>query len=340
MRAIIGAGMWQLFTCRTLPVMLFITLTLPFTAAAQSDSTTIYHQIEGRVQHRSGTVRNVRVRLLRLPEMRPITETFSRPEGQFVFNQVTEGDYAIETFETELYEATVTNVQVRPFPRKPTLFTVFVELPLKHGPEKTARGELMADVDVNVPKNALKHYNAGMKKIEKGQSAEAINELRMAVEVYPDYYAARLALGRELRLKKRFQEALPVIQRLTEIAPKRAEPHIECGIILLGLERRDEAIDELNKALAMEEANWATHLYLGWALLERDGSKAETHFNRALELDEHKAARAHLALARLAEGKGNRALALAHLDAYLTLAPKAHDAEATRKLAEQLRAKN
>ena len=337
MRAVTSAGMWPISTVRNL---LFITLTLPFSAAAQSDATTIYHQIEGRVQHRSGTVRNVRVRLLRLPEMRPITETFSRPEGQFTFNGVTDGDYAIETFETELYEATLTNVQVRPFPRKPTLFTVFVELPLKPSPEKVARGELMADVDVKVPKNAAKHYAAGMQKLDKGKPAEAIKEFRAAIEIYPEYYAARLELGRELRLQKRFQEALAVIEPLTAIAPKRAEPHIECGIVLLGLERRDEAINELTTALGLEEANWATHLYLGWALLERDGSKAETHFSRALELDENKAARAHLALARLAEGKGNRALALAHLDAYLALAPKAHDAEATRKLAEQLRIKN
>ena len=320
--------------------LLFITLTVPFFASGQSDTATIYHQIEGRIQHRSGTVRNVRVRLLRLPEMRPITETFSRPEGQFTFNQVTEGDYAIETFETEQFEATLTNVQVRPNPRRPTLFTVFVELPPKGPKEKKAPGELMADVDVNVPKNALKHYHAGMKKLEKGDSAEAIKELRTAVEIHPEYYAARLELGRELRIKKRFDEALPVIQPLTQIAAKRAEPHIELGIVLLGLERRDEAIDALNTALRLEEPNWAAHLYLGWALLERDGDKAETHFGRALELDERKAARAHLALAQLAEAKGNRALALAHLDAYLTLAPKAHDAEATRKLAERLRSKN
>lgn len=340
MRASIGKGMWRIISVRSLCKLVFITLNLALTAAAQSDSTTIYHQIEGRVRHRSGSVRNVRVRLLRLPEMRPITETFTRPEGQFTFNQVTEGDYAVETFETEQFEATITNVQVRPIPRRPTLFTVFVELPLKPPPEKKAPGELMADVDVNVPKNAVKHYLAGMKKLEKGHSTEAISELRKAVEIYPQYYAARLELGRELRLQKRFEEALPVVQPLTQLAPRRADPHIESGIVLLGLERRDEAIDALNTALRFEEASWATHLYLGWALLERDGIKAETHFNRALELEERKAARAHLALAQLAEAKGNRALALAHLEAYLTLAPKAHDAEATRKLAERLRSKS
>jgi hypothetical protein len=50
-----------------------------------------------------------------------------------------------------------------------------------------------------------------------------------------------------------------------------------------------------------------------------------------------KAARAHLALARLAEAQGQREVAISHLEAYLLKAPKAHDAEATRRLADRLR---
>jgi tetratricopeptide (TPR) repeat protein len=251
---------------------------------------------------------------------------------------VTEGEYSVETFETELYEATNTYIQVRPVPRnKPSLFTVFVELPLKAKPDKVARGELMADVDLNVPQKAVKHYSAGMKKIQKRDSAGAIAEFRSAIEIFPQYYAARLELGRELRLQKRFPEALEIIEPLVQIAPKRVEPHLEQGIVMLSLERRDDAISALTTAVRLGETNWAAHLYLGWALLERDGQKAESHFQRAIELDERKAARAHLALARLAEARGERLLALDHLDAYLTLAPQASDAEATRKLAERLR---
>ncbi|MCA1601984.1 MAG: hypothetical protein LC776_10210 [Acidobacteria bacterium] len=326
---------------RNLGLILLFVLTAAFSALAQSDSATVYHQIEGRLQYRSGRVRNLRVRLLRMPEMRPIAETFSRPEGQFTFNQVTEGDYSIETFETDIYEATTTSVLVRAVPRnRPSMFTVFVDLPLKPPPRSTAGGELMADVDTNVPKEALKQFRAAMRKLEKGDSAQAIAALRTAVQIYPSYYAGRLELGRELRLQKHHQEALDVIQPLFQIAPKRAEPHVEMGIILLALDRRKEAISELEAALRLAESNWAAHLYLGWGLLENEGLKAEVHFRRALELDEQKAARAHLSLARLADGRGERLLAIQHLEAYLELAPGAHDAEATRKLAERLRAKN
>jgi tetratricopeptide (TPR) repeat protein len=87
----------------------------------------------------------------------------------------------------------------------------------------------------------------------------------------------------------------------------------------------------------LEETSWAAHLYLGWALLENQPDLAEPHFARALELDGLKAARGHLALARLADAKGLRELAIEHLDAYVKLAPEAPDARAARELAERLR---
>jgi len=310
---------------------------------ARPPNVTIFHRIEGQIQQRNKSVDNIRVRLVRVPQMQPIADIFTRQDGHFEFQRVPTGDYLIETFETDMFEATETHVSV--FPRdalepRPTTAALFIVLPLKAGPERTRPGEVMADVDLNVPKKALKHYETGMKKLGNGDSARAIEEFQAAIDVFPSYYAARIELAREVRLRKRFSEALDVVLPLKEIAPKRAEPRIEHGIILLALQRRDEAVDELETAVRLGESNWAAHLYLGWALLELNEGKAEPHFQRAIEIDERKAARAHLALARLAESKGKRLVALSHLDAYLAISPKADDAEATRKLAARLRSQD
>jgi tetratricopeptide (TPR) repeat protein len=307
---------------------------------ARAPSATVYHRIEGRLRQRSQKVDNLRVRLVRFPQMQPIGETFTNQDGQFVFQRIPTGDYIVETFETDVFEATETTVAVYPreaLEPRPTSASLFIDLPLKAGPERVAPGEVMADVDLNVPGKALKHYHSGMEKLGKGESDKGIIELRKAIEIFPNYYSARLELGRELRFKKRFPEALEVVEPLPQIAPKRAEPRIERGINMLSLGRKEAAIQDLEAALRLAEASWAAHLYLGWALLEEEEAKAEPHFQRALEIDEHKAARAHLALARLAEVKGKRLVALGHLDAYLALAPNAPDAEATRKLAARLR---
>jgi len=297
------------------------------------------HQIEGRVRSRSAQLRDIHVRLVSQADMRPISETFTNAEGQFKFSSIREGDYLIETYETDQLEATSTKVNVFPPNRAaptPNLVMVFVELPLKAA-KRASLGVVEADVDLAVPKEAQKHYRDGMKALDSTDSARALTELREAITIYPKYYAARLALGRELRLQKKFDEAANTLEPLRQIAPNKSEPRIEYGIVLINLARKQDAARELTEALRLQETNCAAHLYLGWALLEADQNSAEQHFKRALELDEQKAVRAHIALGQIANNKGLREEAVKHLVAYLTLAPNASDAEAVRKLAESLR---
>ena len=297
------------------------------------------HQIEGRVRSQAAELRGLHVKLVLASDMRTITETFTTAEGRFIFKSLREGDYLVETMETDLLEPTSTRVSLYPAIRTaptPNLVMLLIDVPLK-SVKKPTIGVINADVDLNVPKEAQKHYRAGMKALEAADSPGAIEELQKAIAVYPKYYAARLALGRELRLQKKFDDAANVLESLPQIAPGRAEPRIEYGIVLLNLKRRPEAARELNEAIRLEEASWAAHLYLGWAVLESDAKTASKHFKRALELDEQKAARAHIALGQIANNEGRREEALKHLVAYLTLAPNASDAEAVRKLAETLR---
>jgi tetratricopeptide (TPR) repeat protein len=317
---------------------LAVTLTLARSTDGQTSSSVVSHRIDGRVHVGNSPGTNMRVRLLKQDEMRPITETFSRSRGEFEFTGILEGEYLVETFETPELEATTTTVSVRPLLKgRPEVFRVEIEIPLKVRPGNMPPGVIMADVDLHVPKQALKHYRDGMTAMEVGNSERGIGEFQHAIQIYPEYYAARLELGRELRLRERFKEAEETLRPLEQIAPKRAEARIEYAIVLLKLQRHEEAATVLRGALKLGETNWAAHFYLGWALLETHADDAEHHFQRALELDEREAARAHLALARLADAKGLRQLAIKHLEAYLALLPNASDVEAVRKLAERLR---
>lgn len=322
--------LWMLMVCA-------LTCVLVVAQPAEAQTFEVLHQVDGQIQHKTGAVSGMRVRLVRKDTMEPVGETFTRPEGSFVFTRVTDGDYLVETFETETFEATNTEVVLRPRPRMPISVRVLIELPTKVAPATTAAGVIAADVDLDVPKAALKHYRDGMKALTSGESTRGMAELREAIAIYPDYYAARLELGRELRLAKQYKQAEEILSPLSRIAPKRAEPRLEYGIVLLELRRSGEAAAELRQALKLEEANWATHLYLGWALLESSSAESEPHFKRALELNERKAARAHLALARLADAKGQRQLAIQHLETYISLVPNAPDTESARKLADKLR---
>src|SRR5260370_18526751 len=94
---------------------------------------------------------------------------------------------------------------------------------------------VMADVDRKVPAAAAKHYAAGLKAIESKDSTRALSELQAAIQTYPSYYAARLELGREFRILKRFQEAADTLKSLSPLPPNRSEPHLEYALLLLGL---------------------------------------------------------------------------------------------------------
>jgi tetratricopeptide (TPR) repeat protein len=309
---------------------------------AQSSSTTVYHQIDGRLHVSNGqAASNVHVRLVRADSRRPIGETFSLSRGEFVFNFVPEGDYLIETYQTAELEATSTTFQVRPLPReRPAVLHVEVDIPFKPPPSKAAPGVIAADPDVDAPKEAQKLYRAGLKALADNDQSRAVIKFQEAIKAYPAYYMARLDLGRELRRQKRLPEAAEVLAQLLKVAPKRAEPLVEHALVLLELQRRKEAASELQTALDLEEGDWAAHFYLGWALIEEQADAAETQFKRAIELDEQKAARAHLALARLADAKGERELSIKHLDAYLRLVPNGAEADVARSLVERLRKSN
>ncbi len=311
-------------------------LVISFVTVAWSQTGEVVHQLEGKLQNKTGVVPDMRIRLVRRDTLEPVGETISRRDGSFVFSRVTDGDYLIETVETEVYEPTSTPAELRPRPRRPTYLNVYIDIPLKSTPTVKA-GVVMADVDLNVPDQAVKHYRKGSKALKENDFATGEKELRRAISIYPSYYQARLELGRELRLKKSFADAAELLFPLLQIASGRADPRLEYGICLLELKRYEEAAQSLRRAVELEESSWAANLYLGWALLEITPTESEPYFKRALELEARKAARAYLALARIADSENKTDLAIMYLESYLSLMPNASDAEATRKLIAKLR---
>src|SRR4029078_5827831 len=125
-----------------------------------------------------------------------------------------------------------------------------------------------ADVYVKGPKEAVKHYNNGVTAIAQEKFELGVEELRLAIKIFPEYYASRIALGRELRRQKRSDEAETVLAPLRQTAAQHAEAWIEHGIVLLQLNRPQEAVFDLRRGVELEDGNWAAHFYLGWALLE------------------------------------------------------------------------
>jgi tetratricopeptide (TPR) repeat protein len=281
----------------------------------------------------------VKVRLILERGMRPVGETISGTDGRFYFDGLLPSDYVLETEETKVFKPTTTRLRIYQYTtQEGTNSHVTVTLPLKEN-SPVVVGTVAADEDRGVPEEAHKRFESGHRAAATGDASKAISEFRAALEAWPTYYGARLELGRELRKHGRFKEALEALEPLRSSAPKKAEPLIEIGIVNMALSKREAATIALKEAVRLDDASWSAHLYLGYALVDEHDEEAEPHFWRALKLNEKEAAKAHLALARLADRYGYAKEALEQLDAYLKLEPDSPDSDSIRKLAEKLRKK-
>ena len=184
-------------------------------------------------------------------------------------------------------------------------------------------------VSVN-PQARSGHYNLGMQLNLAGRPEEALAPARMAVEKRPDHTNAyvvlaavlihmerfveaeeilhraleidpghkgsRREMAKLLRLQERREEALQAYHALLEIDPDYALAHAFIGDILVQLQRYDEAVTPLSKALTFIKAApsltpdlptaHSIHILLGTALRELGRTGAgEAHFRQALALE-------------------------------------------------------
>lgn len=308
-------------------------------AAAAAAPQAGQNTIEGIVRLTTGKPVMVRVRIFLQSGMRLVSETFTSADGRFRFDGLQPAEYILETEETGEYHGSRLNHIVRQFIEESGTSTRVTLTVTPKASAIPATGVIAADIDLDVSEAARKRFDAGTAAARAGDSKRAVDEYREAIKAHPEYFAARLALGRELRKKGKFTEALEALEPLPRIGPKHAEPRIEMGVVLMGLGKRQEAANVLREALALDEASWSAHLFLGYALLDVNDEEAEPHFWRALKLNPKEAVKAHLALARLADRYGYVKEAIEQLDLYLAAASDAPDAAEVRKLAERLRKK-
>jgi Flp pilus assembly protein TadD len=119
-----------------------------------------------------------------------------------------------------------------------------------------------------------------------------------------------------------YRDEIRMWTQTIEAAPDSARPHANLGRLLLGRGERARAIDELERALALNPRLSNTHDVLGRALLEGgDRVRAQHEFQRAVELNPRLAdAHGNLGLVLLVQGRTDDAAA--ELERALALDPR------------------
>jgi tetratricopeptide (TPR) repeat protein len=258
---------------------------------------------------------------------------FTDNQGQFEFRSLAPGDYTIEVEADRLkFDTTVERVQV--FRSAPTPVTIALKEKTANDGTKSASAVVsVGEIGKDVPAKARKEFDQASKLAKEGKALEAINHLRKAIDIYPNFMMAHNDLGAQLLEQGKFDEAALELKRAIEIDEKAFNPYLNLGVLLVRQKKFSEAAEILKKALSLESNSPAAKLYMGLALAgTNDLEGAERELKAAYNLG---GASYSLALFHLGEvymNRGERALARQALEAYLHDAPNAANAVQARKL--------
>jgi len=154
--------------------------------------------------------------------------------------------------------------------------------------EPTSLAEPVATVTatrLSVDSKAEKAYRKALKKLEKGESGEAVKELEKAVEIDSRYSEAWNRLGTIAYLSRDFPRAEHCFRQALKHAPESYPPVVNLGAALLELNQTNKALAMNLRAVRMREKDPLAHAQLGssYYQLGRHG-KAIKHLKLAKQL--------------------------------------------------------
>jgi Flp pilus assembly protein TadD len=339
------------------PCSLLITLLVLCLGGAQAQSgggidttgTGGRHSISGRVIFPSGQRADSQLKVrLESPGVGDLT-VLSDLNGQFSFRSLRAGNYTVVVEGGAFFETVRENVFIEPYTvsdRRSTgslpvsrPITVQIYLRPKQTVVNTKPGVLNAALAA-VPKPAVESYEKGRELAQRGETDKAIDRLKRAVELHPNFSLALNELGVQYMKKGEYDKAAEVLAKVVHLSPDAPEPLLNYGIALFNLSKLGEAEIHLRNVLKKSEHSFAAHHYLGMTLIgKKSYTDAETELRRAIELGGPKASLAHYYLGGVYWQIGKLQEAVNELETYLKLEPKAPNAEKVRGTIKELRTK-
>ncbi len=156
----------------------------------------------------------------------------------------------------------------------------FLGIGAKHKARDAFRSALALD-----PDNAAALGNLSVVELQLGDDEAALVHLQAAVGAAPEEAVHHYNLGALLALKKRYEEALPSLQRAIEIDPDYVYAYNELGNVYLELDHPAEARKAFETGLRRDRTVAKLHKNLArTALVEGSSEEAVHHLETALPL--------------------------------------------------------
>jgi tetratricopeptide (TPR) repeat protein len=201
----------------------------------------------------------------------------------------------------------------------------------------SAEGFAISATSLAAPDKAKKDFQKGQEQAKKGKWAAAGEYFRKAVQTYPRYALAWLELGRTQMQQHDFAEAQQSFQQATAQDSNLIPAYMELARVAVEQKQWKSLADATDRILELSPDSAATFCFLNAAAHFNMGnvSRAEASVTRGLRLDvKHEVPQLEYLYGMVLVKQQNYEAAIAHLKAYLQLAPKAADAQqAQQKIA-------
>lgn len=311
--------------------------------------------LQGKVVTPAGTQPTNPVRVKLTFNGRAIHETFTDLSGRFSFPGLSRGTYQLTADGDGIsFETTSVSADISAFGPAPQIFTQDVQLrPLVRKPNSPP-GVVNAFTQ-EVPILAKQALEAGIKLAEEGKVEAAVDSMRKATKIFPDYFDAHLQLGNVFLKRDQFNEAIAELDLARTINPNDERAYQSFGLLLM--KQRNYAVavavfaeaSRLNPSNPMNPVMRATALIHQAAMIDESSpstedrnhllSRAELAIAQAANLSENKFKPDTMTLALFYELKGDPDRAAAELEAYLRKTPQVKDSAAIQNEIKRLRDK-
>lgn len=295
--------------------------------------------IEGTIFYDNGRRLDRRVKV-RLRGLNTDKFMMSDDSGAFGFRRLGGGNYTLTVDAGSDFEIASESLDiVEPMRRRGDPGQTYSVQITLHAKRAGAKPVGTVDASGGVPEPARKLYKEALDSIEAGDSKKAIAQLSEAIKLYPTFVPALNELGVQYMRQKEYDKAEGPLREAVRLAPDTFTPQYNLGILMLQKKDYVTAATALEHAVQKDGSSAVAHFNLGKAFVNLGVyNKAEPELLQAVRLGGENTIEAHRYLGAVYIETHNNARAVEHLEQYLSLAPKAKDAEKIREIVKQLRA--
>ena len=310
--------------------------------------------LSGRVITPSGTQPTAPVRVKLTFNGRAINETFTDLSGRFSF-PVTRGTYQLTAEGDGInFETTTVYADVAAFGSAPQSFTQDIQLrPIAHKPA-TQPGVVNA-FKQDVPEAAQQAFATGVKLAEEGKTEAAIENIRNAIKIFPNYFDAHLQLGNMFLKAEQFNEAIAELDLARQVNPNDERCYQSFGLLLMKQKNFAMAVAIFAEAARLNPANPMNSVMKATALIHQAAitpesapatenrsyllGRADLALSQAAELSENKLKPDTMTMALFYELKGEPDKAATELESLLKKNPQMKNSTAIQDEIKRLREK-